>query len=75
MPTGYAFTDHSAWEFIANKLESGHAFEMVTLTTPPGADALVMLVSLPNLSEPLYIKVEIGAGCKAIGRSFHISYR
>ena len=56
------------------KLESGHPYDMVTLDVPAGAEALVMLIPLPNERKPLYIKVEVGAACKPIGRSFHLSY-
>ena len=74
MPPGYTFTDDSAWEFIASNLESGRTYEMVTLDFPAGAPAIVMLIPLPSEAKPLYVKVEIGVACKAIGRSFHLTY-
>jgi hypothetical protein len=33
-----------------------------------------MLIPLPSAPKPLYVKVEVGVACKAIGRSFHMSY-
>ena len=74
MPAGYPFTDDSAWELIASSLEAGHTYDLVTLEVPAGAQAIVMLIQLPNEAKPLYVKVEVGAACKAIGRSFHFSY-
>jgi hypothetical protein len=68
------FTDISAWEFIAEKLEAGHEFEEIRLNTPPGALAIVMKIQLTTEAPLLYIKIQIGARNKAIGRSFHYSY-
>lgn len=42
---------------------------------PAGAPAIVMIILLPKISKPLYVKVEVGVSCKAIGRSFHLSYK
>lgn len=75
MPPGFMFSDASAWEFIATKLESGHSYTMIVLDVPQGADALVMQIPFPGSSVPLYVKVEVGSGCMAIGRSFHFSYQ
>lgn len=75
MPSGYMFSDYSAWDFIADQLEAGHPYEEVTLHKPQGALALEMLIDLPNLPSKLYVKVEVGNACFAIGRSFHISYQ
>lgn len=68
---GY-FTDASAWEFIANKLESGHPVEIVELRKPPDAKGYVMKINLGSESSQLYIKLQLGSG-KIIGRSFHYS--
>ena len=75
MPPGYMFTDESAWEFIAQHLESEHPIEEVALEVPAGAPAIIMIIPLRGNPTPLYVKVEVGASCKAIGRSFHLSYR
>ncbi len=74
MPLGYYFTDESAWEFIACKLESGHPYEEVTLNTPPDARAIVMKIQIKGYQSHLYVKVQVGKANKPIGRSFHISY-
>lgn len=74
MPAGYYFTDESAWEFIASKLESGHSYEKVPLKTPPDAWAVVMNIQIAGYQRHLYVKVQVGKANKAIGRSFHISY-
>lgn len=71
---GYFFTDASAWELIADKLEEAHPFEELILDNPKGALAIVMHIRLViNAPSLLYVKVEVGVGNKAIGRSFHYS--
>ena len=70
---GYYFTESSAWEFIADKLEAKHPYEVVHLDNPPGALALVMKIQLLAEEPLLYVKVQVGVGNKAIGRSFHYS--
>jgi hypothetical protein len=74
MPPGYYFTDESAWEFIASKLESGHPYEDVSLNTPPDARGIVLKIQINNYQRHLYVKVQVGKANKAIGRSFHISH-
>lgn len=74
MPRGYYFSDASAWEFIADTLEGGHEYEVIQLDVPAGAIALVMQVKINGYDRPLYIKIQVGARNKAIGRSFHISH-
>ncbi len=69
---GLAFTDASAWEFIADHLEAGHPVEVITLDDPPGKTAFVMKIELEPNSPKLYIKLQFGSG-KVIARSFHIS--
>ena len=66
------FTDASAWEFIATKLESGHPVEVVKLHKPPGAQGYVMKVDIESDKPQLYIKLQLGPG-QIIGRSFHYS--
>lgn len=70
---GYFFTEAGAWEFVAGKLEAGHLFDEVVLENPQGALAIVMKIQLTTSDPLLYVKIQIGAGNKAIGRSFHYS--
>jgi hypothetical protein len=74
MPPGYYFSDESAWEFIADKLAGGHPYEVISMRVPPGAVAIEMKVQIRGYDKHLYIKVQVGANNKAIGRSFHISH-
>jgi hypothetical protein len=71
---GFCFTDASAWEFIAEHLESSHPRVVKKLDNPPGALALEMSIILAAGVQPLYVKVQVGANM-AIGRSFHLSER
>lgn len=73
-PQGFMFTDESAWCLIADKLESGHAFDIIELDKPAGAKAIVMQLLIPGQVKRLYVKVEVGRACCPIGRSFHVSY-
>ena len=66
------FTDSSAWELIANKLENEHPVEVVELRKPPGAKGYVMKVDIESGKPQLYIKLQLGSG-QVIGRSFHYS--
>lgn len=68
------FTDASAWELIASKIESGHPLETIQLEKPPGATGYVMRIDLEPSQPQLYIKLQLGSG-KIIGRSFHYSER
>lgn len=70
---GFCFTDASAWEFVAEKLEAGHPYEEMLLDNPKGALAIVMHIQLTASDPLLYVKVQVGVGNKAIGRSFHYS--
>ena len=71
--SGFNFSEAGAWEFVAEKLEAGHAYEEVRLDIPLGALALVMKIQLTSTPPLLYVKIEVGARNKAIGRSFHFS--
>jgi hypothetical protein len=71
--SGCYYTEASAWEFIACKLEEGHAYQEMVLNTPQGASAIEMEVLLPSAEQPVYVKVEI-RGTVPVGRSFHYSY-
>lgn len=66
------FTDASAWDLIASKLEEGHAVETVSLRHPPRKIGYVMKIQLNATSPILYVKLQLGSG-KIIGRSFHYS--
>ncbi len=68
------FTDASAWELIASKLEDEHPVEIVELRKPPGAKAYVMKIDIEPGRPPLYVKLQLGSG-QIIGRSFHYSKR
>lgn len=66
------FTDLTAWELIAERLEAGEEVEVITLRKPPGASGYVMRVRLESDMPELYIKLQLGAG-RIFGRSFHYS--
>ncbi len=66
------FTDSSAWELIANKLESGHPVETIILEKPQGKTGYVMLIEIEDDQPPLYVKLQLGPG-QIFGRSFHYS--
>ena len=68
------FTDASAWEFIAAKVESGENIEVVRLHKPKGATGYVMRIDLGPDVPALYVKLQLGSG-RVIGRSFHYSER
>ena len=68
------FTDASAWELIASKIESGHSLEAIRLEKPPGATGYVMRIDLEPSQPQLYVKLQLGSG-QIIGRSFHYSER
>lgn len=68
------FTDTSAWEFIASRLETGENVDVVELRQPPGKRGYVMKIDLGANTPALYVKLELEAG-KIIGRSFHYSTR
>lgn len=70
---GYCFTEVGAWEFVADKLTAGHEFEVMILDNPNGALAIVMKIQLSASDPSLYVKIQLGAGNKALGRSFHYS--
>lgn len=70
---GFYFTDAGAWELIADRLEGGHPYEEIILDNPKGALAIVLKIQLAVGEQHVYIKVQVGAGNKAIGRSFHYS--
>lgn len=66
------FTDSTAWELIATRLEHGQEVTVIDLRKPKGAKGYVMKIDLGPDVPRLYIKLQLGAG-KIIGRSFHYS--
>ena len=58
------FTDASAWEFIASKLEQMHPVEVIHLNKPEGAKGYVMKIDIDANSPKLYVKLQLGAGKK-----------
>jgi hypothetical protein len=71
---GFYFSDSGAWDVIADRLEAGVEFEVITLKTPAGASAIWFEVQLHTGRPPVYVKVQLGYSNKAIGRSFHHSH-
>ena len=70
---GFPLTDFSAWDLIANLLDAGHPYEDFIFDNPRDAVGLVMKVRIHENKPDLYIKLQLGSGNKAIGRSFHYS--
>ena len=68
------FTDSTAWEFIASRLESGDEGEIIELQKPKGAKGYVMKIDVEPDIPALYVKLQLGSGT-IIGRSFHYSER
>ena len=68
------FTDTSAWDLIASRLEAGEPVEAVTLRQPPGRTGYVMKFRLETDAPLVYVKLELGSGV-VFGRSFHYSRR
>lgn len=66
------FTDSTAWELIAARLEQGEEVSVIELRQPKGATGYVMLIDLGSDVPELYVKLQLGAG-KIFGRSFHYS--
>jgi hypothetical protein len=70
---GYYLSDANAWEIIATALESGCVYTEIAMNKPLGANAIVFTTPLPRNDCSVYVKIQIGAGNKPIGRSFHFS--
>ena len=66
------FTDTTAWELIAARLERGDKVTVIELDQPPGATGYVMHIDLGSNFPELYVKLEFGSG-EIFGRSFHYS--
>ena len=72
--SGLVFTDFSAWDLIASRLEDGHDVEVMTLDVPRGATGYVMKIELDPAVPRLYVKVQLHHG-RIFGRSVHYSTR
>ena len=66
------FTDSTAWDFIASRLEAGEEVEVIELQQPAGTKGYVMKIDLGLDVPELYVKLQLGAS-RVIGRSFHYS--
>lgn len=64
------FTNPTAWDLIAARLEKGQDVELVKLNKPKGRLGYVTLIHLGPDVPRLYVKLQLGAGI-VIGRSFH----
>lgn len=64
------FSDESAWNFVADLLDSGHEVEPIPLEKPPGAIGYVMHIATEPGQVGIYVKLQLGQGT-VIGRSFH----
>jgi hypothetical protein len=71
--TGEYFTEASAWEFVAETINSGHPIDPITLRIPRGRTGYVLLIGPPP-PDKIYIKLQLGAGV-VLGRSFHESHK
>ena len=68
------FTESTAWELIAERLETGEHVELIDLRQPRGARGYVMRIDLGSELPKLYVKLQLGSG-GIFGRSFHYSER
>ena len=66
------FTDSTAWEFIASKIEAGHPVEPIQLDKPQGVTGYVMKIDIERGQPQLYVKLQLRSG-QIVGRSFHYS--
>lgn len=64
------FTNTTAWELIASRLEAGEEVKVVPLNRLRGAKAYAMLIDLGSEVPKLYVKLQLGPR-KILGRSFH----
>lgn len=66
------FTDSTAWELVAARLEAGEEVEVIELRKPPGAKGYVIKIDMGADVPVLYVKLQLCAG-RILGRSFHYS--
>ncbi len=66
------FTDSTAWELIATRLDHGQEVTVIDLDRPRGTKGYVMLIDLGPDVPHLYVKLQLGSGI-IFGRSFHYS--
>ena len=64
------FTDSTAWELIAARLEGGEEVRVIELNQPRGAKGYVMRINLGSEIPKLYVKLQLRPR-KILGRSFH----
>lgn len=69
--TGGFFTNASAWNFVAELVESGYPMREVVLRHPAGKTAYEMTVLIEQGGPEIYIKVRLSR--QIIGYSFHYS--
>jgi hypothetical protein len=70
---GFPLTDFSAWEMVADLIEAEHPYEDFVFDNPAGAIGIVLKVNVNPKLPQIYIKLQLGAGNRVIGRSFHYS--
>jgi hypothetical protein len=70
---GFTFSEFSAWEYIADLIEAGHPYEDFKFDNPAGAVGIEIKVDVGPNKPKIYIKLQLGKGNRAIGRSFHYS--
>lgn len=64
------FTNLTAWELIASRLEDGEEIEVIELRQPKGATGYVMRINLGAEVPKVYVKLQLRSG-RIFGRSFH----
>ena len=71
------FTEDSAWwlieDVLLSDLEVGPMMQTVELDKPPGAMGIAILIDIDHPDAYLYVKVQMAASGKVVGRSFHLS--
>ena len=66
------FTEETAWELIATRLERGEKVTVIPMNQPKGAKGYVMSIDMGPDVPYLYVKLQLGSGT-IFGRSFHYS--
>lgn len=70
-PEKRCFTDNTAWDYIAERLQALEPVEVITLDLPAGKKGYVMKIPQPD-GQILYIKLQLTPP-GIVGRSFHHS--
>ena len=68
--SGLSFTDVSAWNFIADLLDLGHAVSEILMKKPPGQIGYVLIAKGYTDCPNIYIKLTLSSNM-VNGRSFH----